>query len=214
MLKFSGAATKTVKPSVAVGLLLATLALVIGIGLSVGYLFFWNVYDHESKAAHDLRVAVTQVKDSPGSVDAHLNLGWQYVKDNDYVQALAQYQMVLQLDPGNEVARYNIDLVKIQTGDLQDAKTDLESLQRVDPKYWSVRATLGALYRQLGEDKLAVQEFELLNTFEPGQVDILYQLGQAYQAMGNKAKAKAAYNSALSFNPADRRVKQALATLN
>ncbi len=203
-----------VKPGVAIALIAATVILVAGLGLAVGYAFFWDTYDTANKAEHDFMVAKAVVNAEPDNVDARIALGWSFVDLGQYDQALEQYQNALKLDPANKVAKYNIALVKLQRKDYQGARADLEALQSEDPKYLDVRASLGYLYLQLGEYEPAVKEFEMVNAFYPGRVDILSQLAQSYAKTGDKAKAIAAYQEALKYDPNAKDIKNALTALN
>lgn len=205
---------KQIKPAAATALIVSTVAVILAVGLAVGYLFFWDAFDKESKPEHDLKVAEARVNAAPNDVDARIALGWAFVQVNKLDQAVEQYDNALKLDPNNEIAKYNLALVKIQRQDYNGARQDLEALQKENPRYLDVRATLGVLYNQIGQYKLAVPELEMVDAFDPGRVDVLYQLGIAYEKSGNEAKAKATFTKALQFNPNDQAVKKELAALN
>ncbi len=210
----AGSIKGKVKPGAALALIAATLCLVAGLGLGIGYTFFWNAFDKDSKVEHDLKVAEARVNANPNNVDDRIALGWSFVQLGKYDQAVEQYQNALKLDPKSEAAKYNIALVKLQRQDYQGARADLEALQSENPKNLDVRAALGYLYRKAGEYKLAVEEFETVNAFYPGRPDIMYQLAQSYQQAGDKDKARATYQQALKYNPNDQQIKDALAALN
>jgi tetratricopeptide (TPR) repeat protein len=204
---------KTVKPKTAIVLIIATVILVLGVGLTIGYLFVWNAYDKDSKIEHDFKIAKTKVNTEPNNVEARIALGWSFVQLGKMDKAQEQYENALKLDPKNQVARYNIALIKVESKDLNGAKAELEALKAENPQYWAARATLGYVYRELSEFKSAVQELELVDAFEPGRPDVLYQLGLTYEKMGDKPKAKASYAKALKYNPNDQEVQKALSAL-
>lgn len=204
---------KEVKVSTAVVLIIGTILLMVGIGVSIGYLFFWNAYDRDSKIEHDFKIVKAKVNSEPNNAEARIALGWSFVELGKMDKAKKQYENALKLDPGNQVARYNLALLKVEDKDLNGAKTDLEALKNENPQNWAARATLGYVYRELAEFTSAIQELELVDAFVPGRSDVIYLLGLTYEKMGDKVKAKATYEKALKYNPNDQEVQKALSAL-
>lgn len=202
-----------VKRTTAFALIALAVILVIGIGSTVGYLFFWNVYDKDSKFEHDFKIYQAKVNKDPNSISDRVALAWSLVELGKPDQAMEQYQQILKLDPRNASARYNVALIKLDRKDYTGARADLESLRDDYPNYLVARSTLGLLYREISENKLAVQEFTIVNDLDPGRVDVMYNLGLSYEKLGDKAKARAIYQEALKRNPSDPDVKKALAAL-
>ncbi len=205
---------KVVSPLAAATVIIITVAALLTAGAFVGYKFFWNIYDKDSKVAHDFKAATARVNANPNDPGSRLALGWSYAQQGELDKAMEQYQDALELEPDNIVARYNIALVKIAQKDLQGARADLEGLRKDTPEYLAARATLGKVYRELGDCQLSAQELELVASTDGGNADILFELGKTYEKMGDKAKAKSAYQKALSFAPGDTGIQAALAALN
>jgi tetratricopeptide (TPR) repeat protein len=153
---------------------------------------------------------------SPGDVQAESLLGWAQMLAEQYDDALATFDMVLQKEPTNSLARINVGYVCLKKQLFQDAIEHLSKAIRLDN---DKKATLYAHYylglvyheREMYEDA----EMFFLKTLKlgPNLIEAYYELGRARWYGEEREAAVEAWQQGFQtnkFNPWGKRCKETL----
>ena len=153
---------------------------------------------------------------SPGDVQAESLLGWAQMLAEQYDDALATFDMVLQKEPTNSLARINVGYVCLKKQLFQDAIEHLSKAIRLDN---DKKATLYAHYylglvyheREMYEDA----EMFFLKTLKlgPNLIEAYYELGRARWYGEDREAAVEAWQQGFQtnkFNPWGKRCKETL----
>ncbi len=76
-----------------------------------------------------------RVREHPGDVAAHLDLGQRYLDAGQVRQATLEYVTALKLDPSNVEAHTNLGLLLFQAGLPAEGLRSVEQALAVDPRY-------------------------------------------------------------------------------
>jgi Flp pilus assembly protein TadD len=76
-----------------------------------------------------------RVREHPGDVAAHLDLGQRYLDADQVKQATLEYVTALKLDPGNVEAHTNLGLLLFQAGLPAAGLRSVQQALAVDPRY-------------------------------------------------------------------------------
>ena len=153
---------------------------------------------------------------SPGDVQGESLLGWAQMLAEQYDDALATFDMVLQKEPTNSLARINVGYVCLKKQLFQDAIEHLSKAIRLDN---DKKATLYAHYylglvyheREMYEDA----EMFFLKTLKlgPNLIEAYYELGRARWYGEDREAAVEAWQQGFQtnkFNPWGKRCKETL----
>lgn len=153
---------------------------------------------------------------SPGDVQAESLLGWAQMLDEQYDDALATFDIVLQQEPTNSLARINVGYVCLKKRMFGEAIEHLSKAIRLDN---DKKATLYAHY-YLG---LVYQEREMFEDAEtfflktlklgPNLIEAYYEIGRARWFADDQEGAKEAWEEGYAvnkFNPWGKRCKELL----
>jgi tetratricopeptide (TPR) repeat protein len=153
---------------------------------------------------------------APGDVQAESLLGWAQMLAEQYDDALATFDIVLQKEPTNSLARINVGYVCLKKQLFQDAIEHLSKAIRLDN---DKKATLYAHYylglvyheRQMYEDA----EMFFLKTLRlgPNLIEAYYELGRARWFAEDQEGAQEAWTQgfeANKFNPWGKKCKAML----
>ncbi len=183
-------------------LLISGLAVVlIAVGMTVGYMFFWNKPVYTSPLDYQFKTAYNNVKKSPNNPQLRLELGWIYVQMKDYQKAMAEYNNALKLDPKNLDAKLNIAIVYGEQGNYKKAKAELEKLVKENPFFEDARSALASVLYHLKEYDAAAKHYQFIINSNPGTVDYITLLGKVLEAKGDKQGAIVQYQKAVSYVP-------------
>lgn len=186
------------KALIAIGIVIAV---IIVIGLVIGYAFFWNKYEQQTFVDVELQSALQQVKDAPDNATAHLRLGYAYLLRGDVQAGLKEYKEAYRLDPKNRQVRYNLALGYMANKQYGEAIKLLEPLAAEGILDFEAHFSLAEAYYESGQYGKAVGEFRKTIEIRPGAADAYYYMGLAYEKMGDKKKALDSFNQALRFVP-------------
>ncbi len=91
--------------------------------------------------------------DAGHNASMHNNLGIKYLKENNYVAAIKEFQMAIDLNPNHQVTAtyyYNLGMLYIRLKKFQDAKDCFENSIRLSPLYFSYYVAAVKMYKELG----------------------------------------------------------------
>lgn len=145
------------------------------------------------------------VSKSPGKARAHYNLAVIYDHNNQLPQALAEYKAALQIRPKHAEALINMGLVLERMGTFVEAEKAYVLAYAVDPQSDALPLlNLGTLYMKQNKMDLALMTFEELVKLQPKHPFAIYNLGLVYETLNRKNEAEEMYNkarNAASENP-------------
>lgn len=147
-----------------------------------GHRAFALIYAIQKKPDLARKEYVDAVKEQPNSPVARYWLGVSYLGDKNFAAATGEFETAVKLDPNYMPGWFQIGHMAVLTN------TNLDRGEE------SLRKYLG--YSPKNE--------------EPPVYRAHYWLGQIYEKQGKKAEAKAAYGKALSANPNQKDVQEAM----
>jgi tetratricopeptide (TPR) repeat protein len=129
----------------------------------------------------------------PGALAAH--------EQRRFVQAAADYRLVLEKRPDLTQARLNLAAALGELGPLDDAIAVLEAAPARDRAKPEVQKNLALAYYRKGDLTAAARELEILNAARPGDVPVTSMLADCYLRLRTPAKALAVLEPAARRNP-------------
>ncbi len=103
------------------------------------HLFLGRVYESRGQAEDACLQFQKAVGLAPGRVELRFELATALQRLNNYPQALAQYDTMIQLAPDNPVVRHNYAVCLYNVGRLDEARVQLEEARRlggpINPKF-------------------------------------------------------------------------------
>ena len=121
------------------------------------------------KNSKNLWIATQKV--SPYSYRVYNNLGDIYAEENNYPEAIKNFQISLQLSPGFADAAHNLGYTYYQMGDITLAKTYLLKSYEMNPRLYQALYKLGVIAYQEGDINTArsyfVKALQVEPTYQP-----------------------------------------------
>ena len=155
-----------------------------------------------------------EIRNSPNSPSAHLNLAIALSEAGAWSPARAEFRTALKLKPEYPLALYNLGLNDLKEarsmGDartsayyerLESAQTALLQAVALDPHLPMIHQHLGWLYHQVGDQSSAVEEFRKGIEAEPDSAEAYNNLGTALGESQQYDEAIVAYEKALALAP-------------
>lgn len=156
---------------------------------------------------------------SPNDPQSEALLGWAQMLQENYDEALLNFQKVLMREPANALARINVGYICLKKKIFGEAIEHLSKAIRLDN---DKKATLYAHF-YLGLVYLEREMFEDAQTFfrktlalGPNLIEAYYELGRAHWYNGEPDAAKQAWSTGYAtnkFNPWAKRCAEALQTV-
>ena len=143
--------------------------------------------------------AVLELK--PDFVEARINLGLAYVKEDKLTQAAAEYERVIVARPDVAEAHYNLGIVLERRGDLAAAAARYEQAIRLKPDYAGAYNTLGVVYARQGRMPRAAALFEQETRINPDFAEAHNNLGRIFLTSGRTAEARQRFERAVELDP-------------
>jgi Flp pilus assembly protein TadD len=155
-----------------------------------------------------------QVRQTPKSAAAHLELGIGLSDAGMWDEARAEFQAAIKLHPEDPVATYNLGLNELRAAQsaqngapatyyalLDSAQKLLLQAAQLDPNLPSLHLHLGRLYHQAGDQESAIEEFHKAVATEPNSAEAYNNLGSALADVEKYEDALAVYRRAFTLDP-------------
>jgi tetratricopeptide (TPR) repeat protein len=136
-----------------------------------------------------------------GDAATHLAQGEQYLQEGKLSEAVAEFLVVVQLDPSSVEGHFRLGNAYFQQGELDGAAAEFQKTLELDSTNVDARSNLGAVYYQQNAFDKAAAEFKQAISLQPNDADIHYNLGAAYVQQYNYEAAIAEFNEALRLSP-------------
>ena len=183
------------------------------IGILVGKTFFWENWDKRADVEKKLDIASQKVKTNPKDPQNHVDLGWAYLQNQRFNEAVTEYKNALNLDKNFFPAYFNLGLAYMQVKKYDLSIEAFKKALSIQPKSAQVKLNLGIVYNETGKYDAALKELKDAYELNRGSTDVIYEIGRTYEKLGKKDEALYQYQSALSFTPGDKRVQEAIQRL-
>lgn len=166
------------------------------------------LYNLLEEALHDAEAGRTRqsnqkliqiLRKDPRIVDAHLNLGVNYVQQGAHGKAVAAFKQVLLLDEQNVVATYNLALCYAKLRQWKEAAQGFRTAAMLVPEDLQPQIDLGRVHILQGDLAEAQRVLQLVLSKRPDLSEAHVLLAQVYEAKGMKAEA--ARESELANHP-------------
>ncbi|HPQ72268.1 MAG TPA: tetratricopeptide repeat protein [bacterium] len=129
------------------------------------------------------------------------------------VDALAQFNLVLEKDPENHQARYFAAVCLARLNRIDEAMNAYRRIPADNPYYLDARIGLAYLLIRVNRAGDALAELDLLAEKFPGEVDVLRARATVMTEMGRFEQAEQALEEARKIAPQDKQVIYSLAVL-
>lgn len=151
----------------------------------LGLVYSQSYEDHE-RAIGLLRRAVAL---DPAAKLYHFNLAQVHLGIGQWVQAAAELERVVELDPQSALAQFCLGVAQVRQG-LAGAEARLLQALAINPEYADAWYELGRLYTAAGRTADAAAMYERCIACRPQHKYAHYGLGQAYAKLGRADEAR------------------------
>jgi TonB family protein len=133
-----------------------------------------------------------EVRDDPGSMQAHAGLGMEYAMAGRYDEAIAQLKEATRISPRSAGAYYRLGLVYFRMDKIKEAADAFKTSLDCDPDYpeadqvWFGLATSDL---RLGRNAEAIEAFNKSIAMSPAVAESYVGLGIAYSMLGKYQEA-------------------------
>lgn len=181
--------------------ILAVVVVLSGVGLGVGYYFFWDKPVHKDPVDYQLQYAYNLVKNNPKNASLRVELAYALAQRRQLDEAQKELENALALDRKNFSAKLNLAIIMGEKGDMKGAKVKLEEVAKEYPKSEDVKFLLGQAYLEIKEYKKAREQFDYVLKANPGTVDYIYWIAKSFEMEGNKQEAIKQYKTTIAYVP-------------
>jgi membrane associated rhomboid family serine protease/cytochrome c-type biogenesis protein CcmH/NrfG len=165
----------------------------------------------ESNPERSIAVLQTLVRQSPKSVQPHFLLGQAYFNQQNFPQAEAEFQRVLDLQSENEAARLDLGMVYLNEKRPEDAKALFTQLLAHDANDADAHYGMGLAFADEEKYQDAVSEFKTALAQGIQESGVYYDMGQSYAKLKMYDEAIAAYSQEQKKSGDDSEIESALA---
>jgi tetratricopeptide (TPR) repeat protein len=132
---------------------------------------------------------------------ANHNLGEVFEKEGRLDDALAQYSIVIALDPYIVNAYYGKARIYATQGFLDDSIAEYKVALQVNPKHPPLYSALALVYQKKGMEKEAIEEAQEALRVDPNYAESYANLGRIYREQGKNLDSLGAYQEAWDLEP-------------
>lgn len=126
---------------------------------------------------------------SPNPVDKLLQSGAQFEENNQFAQALAEYNKALEIDPQNADVYFNRASVYQKQGNTQAALADYKKIIEINPNFSQPHVALGQIYEDEGRPDKALAEYSKALELNPNYGAAYSRRAALYFTKGEYKKA-------------------------
>ncbi len=130
------------------------------------------------------------VQANPTSVEAHINLGAQFITEQVYPEAVTVLERAVSLRPDSPAAQYNLGLAQLKAGNYERSAIASGKAVELKPDWSEAHNNLGLAYSGLKKWDEAAKAFRKAVQDKPNYSGALYNLGVAALGLGQKDVAQ------------------------
>ena len=159
----------------------------------------------ENNAAAETDCIAT-IENNSDNIEAHLNLGLAYYRQEKYPKAIAEYGEIIQLDERDYRAYYNLGLAYSALNEYQKAIAEYQTAltHAVDSDKESkspIYNDLALVYIMLGENKAAIVNLNKAVALNENNYYAYYNRGCAYHRQEDYTAAIQDFTNAIALQP-------------
>ena len=147
-----------------------------------------------------LEYAQRAVRVAP-SAETHRNLGIALTRADRILDAIAEFDLALQLKPDLADAHYNLGIALMRLGRLPEAMDQWQRALRIQPDYVEAHYNIGVALMRLGRMPEAIEHWEQALRIQPDYAEVHYNLGLALVKLGRVPEAIGHWEQALRIQP-------------
>lgn len=136
----------------------------------------------------------------PDNAVAHFELGYADMSMQRLVDAKAEYEKAISLDPSMGPAYLNLGLTLVDT-DPAAAVPNLQKALELIPNQPGPKFLLGMAFEHTGKLAAAVEQYQAAEALDGADFNIRYALGRVLLASGRASEAEPEYRAALTLQP-------------
>ena len=149
---------------------------------------------------------------SPGNAELWTMQGVAYARRGEKKQALLSFRRAIKISPDNIPALQGAAQIEYEAGDVAGIPL-LQHLLRLRPGDTTTNAMLAVLEYQEGNCKAAVQHFAAASSVFESKPEGLHAYATCLVRLKRFEEAASVFQQSLALNPADRRERQVLASI-
>jgi protein O-mannosyl-transferase len=107
----------------------------------------------------------------PGNAIVAANLGTTFHQEGKMVEAIAQYQKALEIDPNQAEVQSNLGVVLSETGRVDDSIAHLQKALEITPNYADAHYNLGNSLLRVGRVEEALAHYKKTFEIDPSNVE-------------------------------------------
>jgi tetratricopeptide (TPR) repeat protein len=134
-------------------------------------------------------------------VARHAESGDRYFKQQQFREAISEYEKAARFDANNEHLVRQLGLSSYQLGNIKDAYTYLSKAELLNPSDWEVKLVVGQLYLLDHKPDQALREAQTVLASQPANAGALTLLGSVYMNRKDFTKAVEAYRRLVELLP-------------
>jgi tetratricopeptide (TPR) repeat protein len=156
-------------------------------------------------------VALPACQDDASKVSEHMARGQDFVKDEQYREAIIEFKSALQIEPNNADAHYQLAHAFLNAKKVREGFWELRETVRLDESNHDAKLEFSQLAILAGEKDEALAQAQSVVDADPSNVTAHLMVGQALDSLGRPDEALAAYREGLAADPEDQTALQTLA---
>ena len=151
-----------------------------------------------------LAIGVSIAQPPGNAADASNQLGLNYLRRSQLVDAIAAFRKAVALQPDFVRAWNNLGSVLAQAGDMEASVAAFQKAVTLDGQDPQLRMNLGIALRSKGEADAALAQFRTVLQSRAGDPEVHQQLGLTMKQQGNLEGAVGAFEAVLAIQPEHR----------
>jgi tetratricopeptide (TPR) repeat protein len=191
------------------------LALEINPELCEGWANLATLYTQTNQSTQSQAALAKAKACEPGSSPAIVNTGLKYLKEENYDEAIKEFNKVIAKEPTNELAYFNIGFSYYKVAEIAygQNRTDIaekalkqssaayESAFKIRPSYYEAAYNTGYNYQTLKDFANAIVWYKKTIAAKSDFAMGYFSLGAMQEQLGDKKAAVSAFCSYLKLNP-------------
>jgi len=167
----------------------------------VYYNMMVKMYDEANMPDKAIESAKNLIELQPNSADAHYNVGYMYVKQDQYKEAIPIFKKAIELDPNMEYAYMNLAVCYSKTNQYSNSIETLKELVDIQPNNADAWLSIAVNYLKMKQWRSAIAPLRKVTELEPKNGQAYYNLGIAYLNLRDNENARKVYLQLKEINP-------------